>query len=664
MLVDGDANDIKKAKQPKVSIVVPCYNVSEVLPTAMESLLNQTLKDIEIICIDDASQDKTLIQLEKFASLDNRVQIMRHANNMSLFQSRMDGINAAHGEFIMFLDPDDWFKLDACERAYHNAIMMNADVLQFGTYIVPVGDVELQSYEYISNYLNQSPAQMNKPYVPEAIFDSPLFTTTVWNKIYVTDLLKKQFNDAEWSVYLNLGEDLFFWSLLAARVEKIANISEKLVYYRYGDGMTTKSSYTQAEVERIVLDCKTFFESVDSKINQSLTPNMPEFCLKQKVQVFRKVIDSYNAYVKHSSKTGILEIQSFIKKFFGSKVTFRKDSGLELNIEQYAPKVEKLSHFKLETKPQITCVMPVYNNSSTLRKSVSSILAQSFDNFELIIVDDSSNDGSLDIELELAHNDPRISVLKQSHGGAGKARNEGLKQAHGKYVTFLDGDDWFKPLFFEKLYASIIENRSDVALCRFENFENNLIYEDELYFQVSKFPKTESFTWRDFSNSFLYSVPFAPWTKLYNLSFLKKNHLQFQELYRVDDVYFWGASSVLARKMSFVDEVLVRYRVSDSKRNGDVHDGNLTAFFDAFEQLSVFYHNQHLWDEVYISFVNALVTSLMYGYRCLGSEEAKRNYIQLLNTRGRRVFQLDQIKLTDIDRDYVDIFIDLQDLLV
>jgi glycosyltransferase involved in cell wall biosynthesis len=662
MLVDGDATNIKKVEQPKVSIVVPCYNVCEVLPTAMESLVNQTLKKIEIICIDDASQDETLIQLEKYAKLDQRVKVIRHENNMSSFQSRIDGIYAAKGEYIMFLDPDDWFKLDACERAHNTIVEKKIDVLQFGVFIVPSDNVDLGRYDYITKYLRCSNIEVSQPHIPNAIFDSSLFTSTVWNKIYRKSRVQSALESLTQSIYINMGDDLLFWSIIVTHIQTLAGTEEPLYYYRFGNGVSTKTDHTKQELIQRINDCKTFFTIIDQKLNLSLSPEIKKICNNQKKQVLGSLDEVYSSLCSSLPKTERVETRENILKTFENQVKFTVDNHLELDLP-----AQGFIGWLLEPstkKPAISCVMPFYNNEKTVEQTVSTLVSQTFENFELILVNDSSTDNSLNIVQKLAKKDPRISILSQVHAGAGTARNLGLDRARGKYITFLDSDDWFSPSFFEKLYASIRECGSDVTFCRFENFENNLVQKDELYFQVSKFPKTESFTWRDFSSSFLYSVPFPPWTKLYNLSFLKKNHLQFQELYRVNDVYFWGASSVLARKMSFVDEVLVRYRVSDPKRNGDVHDGNLTAFFDAFEQLSVFYHNQHLWDEVYVSFVNALVTSLMYGYRCLGSEEAKRNYIQLLNTRGRRVFQLDQIKLTDIDRDYVDIFIDLQDLLV
>jgi glycosyltransferase involved in cell wall biosynthesis len=113
---------------PKISMIMPCYNAAKWLDTAMPSLCGQTLQDIEIICIDDASQDDTFKILSEWARKDPRIKVIQHAQNKGSGVSRNDGIAAACGEYIGLMDADDTIDDDFCEKLYAAAIRFNADV--------------------------------------------------------------------------------------------------------------------------------------------------------------------------------------------------------------------------------------------------------------------------------------------------------------------------------------------------------------------------------------------------------------------------------------------------------------------------------------------------------------------------------------------------------
>ena len=100
-------------------------------------------------------------------------------------------------------------------------------------------------------------------------------------------------------------------------------------------------------------------------------------------------------------------------------------------------------------KIKISVIIPVYNVEKYLRECLESILNQTFQDFEIICVDDGSTDRSLDILQEYKRKDDRFVILQQRHAGAGAARNHGLKLAEGKYIQFLDSDDYFEPTLLE-----------------------------------------------------------------------------------------------------------------------------------------------------------------------------------------------------------------------
>ena len=111
----------------KVSIIVPVYNVEKFLEKCLNSLINQTLKDIEIICINDGSTDNSLNILKSFSEKDSRITIIDKQNE-GLSVARNTGMNIAKGEYIGFVDSDDWVDLDFYEKLYNSAINNSADI--------------------------------------------------------------------------------------------------------------------------------------------------------------------------------------------------------------------------------------------------------------------------------------------------------------------------------------------------------------------------------------------------------------------------------------------------------------------------------------------------------------------------------------------------------
>lgn len=118
----------------KVSVIIPVYNVEKYLREALDSVVNQTLKDIEIICVDDCSPDNCPAILDEYASKDSRVKVIHLKENGGAGRARNIALDIAEGEYIMFLDPDDWFELDACELAYNQIAKNNDDFVYFNYY--------------------------------------------------------------------------------------------------------------------------------------------------------------------------------------------------------------------------------------------------------------------------------------------------------------------------------------------------------------------------------------------------------------------------------------------------------------------------------------------------------------------------------------------------
>ena len=106
----------------KVSIVIPTYNVQSYIAKCLQSCINQSLSDIEILVIDDCGQDNSISIAKEFAKKDRRIKIIHNKENLGTFNTRLKGIQEASGEYILFLDADDYLQKDACKIAYNKAL--------------------------------------------------------------------------------------------------------------------------------------------------------------------------------------------------------------------------------------------------------------------------------------------------------------------------------------------------------------------------------------------------------------------------------------------------------------------------------------------------------------------------------------------------------------
>ena len=188
---------------------------------------------------------------------------------------------------------------------------------------------------------------------------------------------------------------------------------------------------------------------------------------------------------------------------------------------------------------KISIIMPVYNVKDYLTKAVDSILNQTFDDFELFLVDDGSTDGSSDICDELKLKDNRIIVIHQKNQGAHNARNNALKLAKGTYVCFFDSDDYIEKDMLRDLYDLANNYDSELVI---SGFYINTFYDNEHFIQLDYIPNIDSdvknynkiefrkYAYKNFDKNMFYS----PWNKLYKLSYLKKYNITFPITYRDD----------------------------------------------------------------------------------------------------------------------------------
>ena len=183
----------------------------------------------------------------------------------------------------------------------------------------------------------------------------------------------------------------------------------------------------------------------------------------------------------------------------------------------------------------ISIVVPVYNAEKYIGVCVNSVLEQTHSNFELLLINDGSKDNTL--EVLKSYKDSRIKVYSFDNQGAGKTRNKGIQLSRGKYITFVDSDDYIDKDYLERLHQKIQDN--DVLISGYKKVS----LEDHSLMYVSK-PKVS--VWDEFRYV-------ATCGKLYRLDYLKNNGIEYEKLVLGEDVYMNIKCNTLTNKVKVID---------------------------------------------------------------------------------------------------------------
>ena len=249
----------------KISIIIPIYKGEKYLKDCLESVINQTLTNIQIICINDESPDNSINILNRYAKKDNRI-IMKNIKHVSISETRNEGLKYVDGEYIGFLDDDDFIDLNQYEKMYEYAKKDNVDLLEFGYQ-------KIQENQKFKDFLN-----INIKYKDNNIIDNldgnifKKLLNSNWNKIYKTEIIKKN----EINFVPNLGgEDLNFNLKFYPYVKKFKHINSKSYFYR------KKKRLIYNPKVYFFSKNKLFFESLAIYfIKKNINKNNPVLCLE------------------------------------------------------------------------------------------------------------------------------------------------------------------------------------------------------------------------------------------------------------------------------------------------------------------------------------------------------------------------------------------------
>lgn len=273
----------------------------------------------------------------------------------------------------------------------------------------------------------------------------------------------------------------------------------------------------------------------------------------------------------------------------------------------------------------ISIVIPVYNIEKYLIDCLDSIVNQTFKDFEVICVNDGSKDKSLEILNEYAKKDSRFKIINQENGGSGSARNNGLKNSRGKYVQFLDGDDYFEPELLEKLYNLAEKHDADIAVCSSRKVDDKGNITESRNpnspLNLNLIPINKVFCYKDFPDDIFSLTGSIPWNKLYSRKMLNDNNLFFPKLTGPDDMCFVHMAIACAKRVVAIDEELINYRYN---RPGSVQTYRANHTIDIIRAgifIKKFLEEKGVYNELKKAYSQALFSSIRWEINLCNDEQ-------------------------------------------
>ncbi|WP_426323898.1 glycosyltransferase [Microbacterium sp. E-13] len=221
------------AGSPRVSIVVPLFNDEDHVAAALDNCLAQTLADVEVVCVDDASTDRTVAIVEEYAARDARVRLIRQPTNQSAFQARRAGIEAARAPYVLFLDGDDELHPRTAQTALAKAQATGADVVGFGVEIIAPDGVPTR----FEAALQPRYGELTAPDIIPSLFPvSEAANGHLWRYLFAAELLRKAYDGIPSDSAFYRANDLPIAFLALAHATKYVSTAERLYRYHFRRG--------------------------------------------------------------------------------------------------------------------------------------------------------------------------------------------------------------------------------------------------------------------------------------------------------------------------------------------------------------------------------------------------------------------------------------------
>lgn len=502
-----------------ISIIVPIYNTEKYLHECLDSILNQSYTNFEVLLINDGSTDSSGTICQEYVERDSRFRYFEKDNG-GVASARNLGLERSEGTYITFIDSDDWVEFNYLEVLY-TALKENDTDVAISTYkrFAQDGVFYLRSYSKENDeFLNIGKRNRNSfleilPKLGE--LDHSFYSIS--SKLIKREIIGNLLFDEQ----VSYAEDLNFFFRLYLGVESVVYVRDYTYIYRTHDASTSQ--------------------------------NFNELKALHELEIFKRMFQQIE-------KMGITTFQYFrrLKNLVASRIAGFPTSKA---IREYESFVSEVRERVTYPQPLISLVVPIYNVENYLWSCLDSIAKQTYSNIEVLLVNDGSPDDSSSICQEFVAKDSRFRYIEKENGGLSDARNAGIAEAKGEFLSFVDSDDWIEPTYVEDLYRAALFNDAEVVVSNYQEFhqERNvyLIHLFEDYYEthysgeevIQQLPLLER---KDFSFTTSWGILFA--RRLFDtISFPKGKTIEDTRTnYRL-----FAESS----RLTYIHKVLYNYRV-------------------------------------------------------------------------------------------------------
>lgn len=521
---------------PKISVIIPVYNQERYIAQCIDTILFQTLRDIELVCINDGSTDGSGNVLNAYAAKDQRVRVVNRENK-GVGLTRNEGLAMATGEYVAFMDPDDYYPDNhVLERLYGAAKEHGAKIC---------GGSLLVYDEEKANLIEKR--LFPDKFAEEGFLDFAQFQFDYGFQRYIFDRQMLVSEGIEFPYYKRFQDPPFFIKAMTA-AGRFYRISPPTYVYRWS---------------------KRFSNWDDERVLHLVSAIRDDLAIAAENK-FYDLFDRTLMRVKMDFKKEIAEHQTDAVRAVMSEIM-----AISLDVSN-----RRMPDRTKRPSPLVSVVLPIYNAERYLRQCLDSLDAQTLRDMEFICVNDGSTDKSLAIIREYVAKDSRFIVIDKPNSGYGHTMNCGMDAALGKYVGIVEPDDFVKPEMYEKLVAAAEPNNVDFV-------KSGIIYHwAKRPDKTAKIVTDSSLIGRVISPKAdlgIFNAVMNNVTGIYNRAFIEREHIRFTETpgASYQDNSFYLQVHFLANSAYLLDESFYFYR-QDNAASSVNSKGKAFAIFEEY----------------------------------------------------------------------------------